>query len=104
MDGTSLNVVPMVVDDKEGNDDDLQFSATSSLAPTTLLRDQALGLISDAQTAERKDKEVLLKQVRIKNLSCCHTCCDINMQSCKHRARGGMHMMLPVPRVALSLM
>ncbi|EWM23810.1 hypothetical protein Naga_100886g2 [Nannochloropsis gaditana] len=64
MDSTSLNVVPMVVDDKEGNDEDLQFSATSSLAPTTLLRDQALGLISDAQTAERKDKEVLLKQVQ----------------------------------------
>jgi hypothetical protein len=28
------------------------------------LRDQALELISDAQTADKKDKEVLLRQVR----------------------------------------
>ena len=30
----------------------------------SVLRDQALGLISDAQTADKKDKDFLLRQVR----------------------------------------
>ncbi|KAM3570092.1 hypothetical protein VYU27_007822, partial [Nannochloropsis oceanica] len=56
-----MDIAPMMVDD----DDEDDILPAASLAPaTTLLREQALGLLSDAQTAERKDKEILLKQVQ----------------------------------------
>lgn len=62
-------MAPMMVDDDDEDEEDDMLPAASSLAPaTTLLREQALGLLSDAQTAERKDKEILLKQVRGKGI------------------------------------
>lgn len=61
MEPSHMDIAPMMVDD----DDEDDILPAASLAPaTTLLREQALGLLSDAQTAERKDKEILLKQVR----------------------------------------
>jgi 3,4-dihydroxy-2-butanone 4-phosphate synthase len=68
MEPSHLDMAPMMVDDDEDEEEeDDMLPAASSLAPaTTLLREQALGLLSDAQTAERKDKEILLKQVREK--------------------------------------
>lgn len=40
------------------------MSAGATVMEGGPLRDQALELISDAQTADKKDKEVLLRQVR----------------------------------------
>lgn len=61
MESSHMDIAPMMVDD----DDEDDILPAASIAPaTTLLREQALGLLSDAQTAERKDKEILLKQVR----------------------------------------
>jgi len=65
MDPSHLDMAPMMVDDDDEEEEDDRLPAASSLAPATiLLREQALGLLRDAQTAERKDKEILLKQVR----------------------------------------
>ena len=58
----------MMVDDDAAEEEDDMLPAASLAPATTLLREQALGLLSDAQTAERKDKEILLKQVREKGI------------------------------------
>ena len=61
-------MAPMMVDDDDEEEEDDMLPAASLAPATTLLREQALGLLSDAQTAERKDKEILLKQVREKGI------------------------------------